>query len=210
MSLLFPIDVPITSDFGSRNDPFDGTSSDHWGIDFGAETGTDIGASGDGVVIWDGTNKDFGNTVIVEHESGTLTLYAHLDKADVKSSDVVAQGDTIGQVGNTGRSTGSHLHFETIDGNQEWRGAKLKNHIKWADKQKPDKNGYKRIGIPGGVGRYNPREEFTPQQYYVWFTQADDKVRSTHMIRHGKTFSWNESPVPGEEENCRCWALPKS
>jgi murein DD-endopeptidase MepM/ murein hydrolase activator NlpD len=190
MSLIFPINVPITSDFG-------------------AETGTDVGASGDGVVIWEGTNKDFGNTVIIEHESGTLTLYAHLDKTDVQSGDVVSQGDTIGQVGNTGRSTGSHLHFETIDANQEWRGAKLNNHIKWANKQEPDKNGYKKIGIPGGVGRYNLKEEFTPQKYYIWFTQMDDRVRSSHMARHGQTFSWNASPIPGEEENCRCWALQK-
>ena len=212
MSLIFPINAPITSDFGIRLDPFNGTSSDHWGIDFGAKTGTDVGASGDGVVIWEGTNKDFGNTVIIEHESGTLTLYAHLDKTNVKNGDIVSQGDIIGQVGNTGRSTGSHLHFETIDGNQMWNGAKLKDHIRWAGKQQPDKNGYKKIGIPGGIGRYNPSQAFSSQEmgYYIWFTQMDDRVRSTHMIRHGKVFSWNEHPIPGEEENCRCYAMPVS
>lgn len=87
----------------------------HNGVDFGAPAGTPIYASAAGEVIISlsgGWNGGYGNYVVVKHDNGTQTLYAHNSSNAVSSGQVVAQGDVIGYVGSTGRSTGSHLHFE--------------------------------------------------------------------------------------------------
>lgn len=85
------------------------------GVDIGARTGTGVRASAAGSVIVaraSGWNGGYGSYIVIKHENGTQTLYAHLSRVDVAPGQTVSQGETIGAVGNTGRSTGSHLHFE--------------------------------------------------------------------------------------------------
>ena len=102
----------VTSRFGMRVDPFTGLPQLHGGIDFSAGIGVRVVATADGTVIHAGTRGGFGETVEIEHINGLSTLYAHLSRVDVKVGQKVTRGDTVGAVGNTGRSTGPHLHYE--------------------------------------------------------------------------------------------------
>jgi murein DD-endopeptidase MepM/ murein hydrolase activator NlpD len=105
-------DVRLTSGFGLRNDPFTGHLAMHEGIDFSAEVGTPVVASAKGQVVrseWDAT---YGNVIEIKHAENFLTRYAHLNKRLVSNNTAVQNGTLIGQVGNTGRSTGPHLHYE--------------------------------------------------------------------------------------------------
>ena len=106
------IDGPITSHFGQRVDPITGASSTHTGVDIGAATGTPIPAAKDGVVIAAGPRGGYGNAIEVAHADGTSTLYAHASEVDVTPGEHVAAGDILGLVGQTGRTTGPHLHLE--------------------------------------------------------------------------------------------------
>ena len=81
-------------------------------VDFAAPTGTPILASAAGTVVFSGRNGGYGNLIVIEHNNGTQTAYAHNSKNLVKQGDVVEQGDIIGRVGSTGKSTGPHVHFE--------------------------------------------------------------------------------------------------
>ncbi|MBB5514768.1 murein DD-endopeptidase MepM/ murein hydrolase activator NlpD [Rubricella aquisinus] len=114
MPFAHPVQVAhrFTSRFGPRRDPFNGTRRQHNGLDFAARTGTPITAAGDGVVTWAGTMGAYGRVVKIQHEFGYETLYAHLHRVRVSVGDTVRQGDRIGDMGNTGRSTGTHLHYE--------------------------------------------------------------------------------------------------
>jgi murein DD-endopeptidase MepM/ murein hydrolase activator NlpD len=85
----------------------------HRGIDQGASTGTPIGASKAGIVIFAGWQGGYGNLTLIDHHDGVVTAYAHQSRLAVSSGASVSQGQTIGYVGNTGNSTGPHLHFET-------------------------------------------------------------------------------------------------
>jgi murein DD-endopeptidase MepM/ murein hydrolase activator NlpD len=85
----------------------------HQGIDQGASTGTPIGASKAGTVIYAGWQGGYGNLVLIDHHDGVVTAYAHQSRMAVSRGQSVSQGATIGYVGNTGNSTGPHLHFET-------------------------------------------------------------------------------------------------
>lgn len=90
----------------------------HQGIDQGASTGTPIGASKAGTVIFAGWQGGYGNLVLIDHNDGVVTAYAHQSRMAVGSGQSVSQGATIGYVGSTGNSTGPHLHFETrVNGN---------------------------------------------------------------------------------------------
>ncbi|MDP5275915.1 murein hydrolase activator EnvC family protein [Chengkuizengella axinellae] len=102
----------ITSKFGTRTDPFTGKTSSHTGVDIAAPGGTNILASGDGVVIVAEYYYSYGNAVVIDHGSGITTLYGHMKQINVTKGQNVSQGDKIGEVGTTGRSTGNHLHFE--------------------------------------------------------------------------------------------------
>lgn len=104
----------ITSAFGYRKDPFTRKASLHEGIDFGADSGSPVYATADGVVTHVGYDGGHGYNVIIKHASGVSTRYSHLKKYLVKDGQKVEQGETIGQVGSTGRSTGPHLHYEII------------------------------------------------------------------------------------------------
>lgn len=102
----------LTSKFGRRADPFTGIASSHTGIDLAISQGTPIKATMSGKIIAVGYTNVYGNYVIIDHENGYQTLYAHMQKpSPLKKGQRVAQGKQIGLVGNTGYSTGPHLHF---------------------------------------------------------------------------------------------------
>ena len=109
----------ITSHFGMRKDPISGALNLHTGIDFRANTGTTVMASLDGTVSVVSENWLYGKHVILSHGNGYKTLYAHLNSFSVKQGDRVARGRKIGETGNTGYSTGPHLHFGIYDRNNK-------------------------------------------------------------------------------------------
>ncbi len=107
----WPIRGWITSWYGWRNDPFTGSRSFHTGVDIGSSRGTPVRAAMEGVVASTGYSTTSGNYVVIRHHSGYTTLYAHLDRIDVKAGNRVTQSTVVGAVGSTGYSTGPHLHF---------------------------------------------------------------------------------------------------
>lgn len=108
-----PIDnLKITSGFGYRRDPVYGGTRFHSGIDFKDVTGTPIYATADGVVSAASWASGYGNKVDIDHGYNYLTRYAHLHKIDVKPGQIVKRGQKIGEMGSTGKSTGTHLHYE--------------------------------------------------------------------------------------------------
>ncbi|MEX1310749.1 MAG: peptidoglycan DD-metalloendopeptidase family protein [Candidatus Sulfomarinibacteraceae bacterium] len=102
----------LTDGFGTRNDPITGRRAFHRGLDISARRGTPVYAPADGVVVFAGRNGGLGKTIRISHGFGFTTLYGHLHEMNVKLGDQVHRGDHIGAIGNTGRSTGSHLHYE--------------------------------------------------------------------------------------------------
>jgi len=104
----------ISSGYGTRSDPFGRGQAHHLGIDIDANTGDPIVAAAEGVVSFSGVRNGYGNVVEIDHGNGYRTLYAHNSANLVRAGDVVRAGQLIGKVGSTGRSTGSHLHFEVI------------------------------------------------------------------------------------------------
>jgi murein DD-endopeptidase MepM/ murein hydrolase activator NlpD len=102
----------ITSTFGYRSDPFNGSGAFHPGLDFRGAYGAPIHAAAEGRVSFVGQIRGYGNVVEISHGNGLLTRYAHMSKTMAKVGQQVAAGDTIGAIGSTGRSTGPHLHFE--------------------------------------------------------------------------------------------------
>ncbi|MFV5688507.1 M23 family metallopeptidase [Flavobacterium sp. ZT3R25] len=109
----------LASGFGYRTDPFTKARKMHKGMDFSANTGTPIYATGDGVIAKaDNTASGYGNHIVIKHGYGYETLYGHLSKYKVRAGQHVKRGDVIGYVGSTGRSEGPHLHYEVHkDGN---------------------------------------------------------------------------------------------
>ncbi len=109
----FPIDRgKISSFYGSRPHPFTGKMSFHNGIDIAAPVGTDVFASASGTVSQTGYDPVLGNYVVIEHSGGFYSIYGHLSKTLVLLDKIINTGNVIGKVGNTGYSTGPHLHFE--------------------------------------------------------------------------------------------------
>lgn len=103
----------ISDYFGARHDPFTGKLTMHHGMDFTGAEGSDIFATGDGVVLEAGYSiYGYGNRVVIDHGYKYVTIYAHLQKVLVEEGQVVKRGEVIGKLGNTGRSTGAHLHYE--------------------------------------------------------------------------------------------------
>lgn len=108
-----PVEVGYnSSSFGWRADPFTGKTAFHEGLDFTASTGTPVYAAAGGIVTTAEQTPDYGKIVKIDHGSGIETRYAHTSMILVKVGDIVKQGQLIAKVGNTGRSTGAHLHFE--------------------------------------------------------------------------------------------------
>jgi murein DD-endopeptidase MepM/ murein hydrolase activator NlpD len=111
-----PVAGRISSKMGFRPDPFTGIRAYHAGIDIAASTGTPVAAAQQGRVSFAGYRGNYGRTVVISHPGGYATLYAHLDRISVRRGQMISQGGRIGTVGNTGRSTGPHLHFEVHQG----------------------------------------------------------------------------------------------
>jgi murein DD-endopeptidase MepM/ murein hydrolase activator NlpD len=110
----------ISSYYGYRIDPIYKVKKFHSGIDFSAPTGTPIFATGDGVVKKvRHSRRGYGNTVLIDHGYGYKTFYAHMDKIIVRRGQKVKRGQEIGTVGNTGKSTAPHLHYEIIKNNRK-------------------------------------------------------------------------------------------
>ena len=109
-----PVNGQVGSGFGFRSDPFTGRAALHTGLDFPAETGTSIMAAAGGVVRSTDFHPAYGNLLEIDHGNGLSTRYAHTSKILVKAGDLVKRGQVVAEVGTTGRSTGSHLHFEVL------------------------------------------------------------------------------------------------
>lgn len=107
-------DTDVSSGFGYRKDPFNGQRAFHAGLDFSAPPGTPVYATADGIVIEVSNSPGYGRTVIIEHPSGFMTLYAHMSSIRVKQGERVKRHTVIGGIGSTGRSTGPHLHYEVL------------------------------------------------------------------------------------------------
>ena len=109
---LWPVEGPVTGSFGERIDPFNGEGAFHSGVDIGAVFGQPIIAPADGVVDFADFMGGYGRAIIVDHGHGITTRYGHLKSFAVFPGQHVHRGDTIGYVGDSGRSTGPHLHYE--------------------------------------------------------------------------------------------------
>ncbi len=114
---VLPSEMPIETDwyssgYGYRIDPFTGKRAFHEGVDFPAKVGTPIKAAAAGIVVYSDRHPEYGNMVEIDHGDDLVSRYAHASKRLVELGQVVLQGQKIAEVGNTGRSTGSHLHFE--------------------------------------------------------------------------------------------------
>jgi len=107
-------DAWVSSGFGYREDPFTGQRRFHGGIDYAGRPGSDILASGDGIVVFSGRRGAYGNLVEIDHGGGLRTRYAHNTELLVDRGDRVEAGQVIARMGRTGRATGTHLHYEVL------------------------------------------------------------------------------------------------
>lgn len=107
----------ISSGFGYRSDPFTKKIRFHAGIDIAGKRGDTVFSAANGAVIETGSDSEYGRYIIIEHSDSLQTVYMHLDTIEAKSGDEVVKGEKIGTMGNTGRSTGNHLHFQVIHNN---------------------------------------------------------------------------------------------
>ena len=111
---IWPIRGWVTSGFGFRKSPFTGLREKHEGWDIAARNGSPVRTTADGVVVVEGREYGYGNLVEIDHGYGRVTRYGHNSKNLVKVGDRVKRGQVIALVGNTGRSTGPHLHYEVL------------------------------------------------------------------------------------------------
>ena len=117
---IAPVKGILTSKYGYRRDPITGNRASHWAIDIAAAPGLPVQATADGVVVRAERIAGLGNAVYISHGYGITTRYGHLSKITVKPGERISQRDTVGLIGNTGRSTGYHLHYEVrVDGQPE-------------------------------------------------------------------------------------------
>jgi len=115
---MWPARGGISSPFGYRSNPFTGLKTFHSAIDIAVNSGTRVKAAGDGTVADTGYNSVFGNYIILKHSSGYQSLYGHLSSILVHEGAKVTQGGVIALSGNTGQSTGPHLHFSIFKNGQ--------------------------------------------------------------------------------------------
>jgi murein DD-endopeptidase MepM/ murein hydrolase activator NlpD len=109
---VWPIMGRLMGGYGERSDPFSGEGAMHTGIDISAPVGTPVKATADGIVLHASWNAGYGRCVIIDHGNGYQTWYAHLSQFDVMEGQEIRQGEIVGRVGTSGRSTGPHLHYE--------------------------------------------------------------------------------------------------
>jgi murein DD-endopeptidase MepM/ murein hydrolase activator NlpD len=110
----WPVRGPVNSEFGRRVSPWTGESEFHGGLDIGAKTGSPVHAPAAGVVVTAGDLGDHGLGIVIEHGEEIRTQYAHLLRVSVRKGQTVARGALLGYTGNTGRTTGPHLHYEVL------------------------------------------------------------------------------------------------
>jgi len=128
----------ITSKFGNRSNPFTNQLQYHNGIDYGIASGTPLHAPADGIIKKSWYDNNGGNQILIKHDNGLTTGYAHLNKAIKTTGQNVKAGEIFAESGNTGRSTGAHLHFTLRDkngnlidpANYNWQPVKKKNNKK--------------------------------------------------------------------------------
>jgi murein DD-endopeptidase MepM/ murein hydrolase activator NlpD len=109
---VWPVNGRLMGGYGVRSDPFSGEGAMHTGVDIVAPQGTPVHAAADGIVIHAGWNSGYGRCVIIDHGNNYQTWYAHLSRMDVIEGAEIRQGEVLGAVGTSGRSTGAHLHYE--------------------------------------------------------------------------------------------------
>lgn len=109
---IWPVRGYLSAVFGNRNDPFTGLRDFHSGIDISTPLGTPLQAPADGVVVVCGVKGGYGNAMVIDHGYGIVTRYAHLASFNARPGQRIRRGDVIGFVGNTGKSTAPHLHYE--------------------------------------------------------------------------------------------------
>lgn len=109
---IWPINGRLMGGYGVRSDPFSGEGAMHTGVDISAPQGTPVHAAADGIVLHAGWNGGYGRCVIIDHGNNYQTWYAHLSRMDVIEGAEIRQGEILGAVGTSGRSTGAHLHYE--------------------------------------------------------------------------------------------------
>jgi murein DD-endopeptidase MepM/ murein hydrolase activator NlpD len=117
----------ISSHFGYRSDPFTGRGAFHAGVDFAAPPGTKVITTGPGFVSFSGYKEGYGNVVEVTHPTGYVTRYGHNSRNLVREGQTVQKGQAIAVIGSTGRSTGTHVHFEVV------RDGKVQNPMRYLD-----------------------------------------------------------------------------
>ena len=111
---ILPLAGWLSSGFGRRIDPFDGSPDFHSGVDIAADRGTPVRATADGTVESAGLTGDYGNAIVVDHGYGIGTRFGHLLRVAVSTGQAVRRGEIIGYVGSTGRATSPHLHYEIL------------------------------------------------------------------------------------------------
>jgi murein DD-endopeptidase MepM/ murein hydrolase activator NlpD len=104
----------LSSYYGVRKDPFNGKPTMHKGIDFAGKSGDQVIATAAGVVTWSGERYGYGNLVEIDHGNGIRTRYGHNKELKVAVGDIVTKGQSVALLGNTGRSTGAHVHYEVL------------------------------------------------------------------------------------------------
>jgi len=109
---LWPVEGPVTGSFGERIDPFNGEGAFHRGVDISCEYGEPVIAPADGEVAFADFMNGYGRAIMLEHGHGLSTLYGHLSSFAVVAGQQIHRGDVIGYIGDSGRSTGPHLHYE--------------------------------------------------------------------------------------------------
>jgi len=112
MPSVWPARGWVTSGFGSRSDPFTGERSMHKGLDIAAESGTKVMSPAEGTIVFAGAHGGYGNVLVIDHGFGVNSRFGHLSEITVKVGQQVKRGAEVGAIGNTGRSTGPHLHYE--------------------------------------------------------------------------------------------------
>jgi|YNPBryBLVA2012_1023415.scaffolds.fasta_scaffold00013_63 murein DD-endopeptidase MepM/ murein hydrolase activator NlpD len=125
--LIWPAQGNVTSPYGRRVHPITRQDDFHAAIDIAAPPGTPVQATADGVVRFSGWQSGYGQVIVVEHKYGYRTVYGHLSARRFNSGDRVTRGTVIGAIGNTGTSTGPHLHYEV------WRDNKVQNPIRYVN-----------------------------------------------------------------------------
>ena len=111
---IWPIVGWLSSVYGNRRDPFDGTPEFHAGLDIAADRGTPVRASADGIIVSAGVNGNYGNSILIDHGFGIGTRFGHLSRFTVHPGQRVKRNEVIGLVGSTGRTTSPHLHYEIL------------------------------------------------------------------------------------------------